>query len=384
MTILLARAWLEEPTSSTVGTLDAVDWARLDWWWALLAVPIAIASFVWAERQRRRARAALGRPELVARLLATVDHGNRLAQTLCVTAALALVATALLRPQFGGKVDVVPASGLDVVLAVDYSKSMLAADVYPSRSERLEAELARFLDDASRRGDRVGVVVFAGAARGFPVTADVRLLKNYLDAADPKTEKPGGTAIGRALKLGLEFLVDARKTDADVAVGEAITVADAPEAAPPAQNDQAIILLTDGEDTESKPLDVAKEAAKLGVRIYTVGIGSKSGEPIQKFDDEGNPDGFVTDEQGNYVMTRIDAPLLEELAKSTGGSFVHVDPERFGLDEVREQLEGLSRSRRDVSIEILRDEGFSFLLVPALVLLLVAMALPDRTKAVTS
>lgn len=383
----LGMALGEEPTTTSAGTLDAVDWARLDWWWAALVVPVAVAAFVWAERARGRARAALGRPELVARLLATVDRGNRLAQSICVVAALGLLAAALLRPQFGGKVDVVPASGLDVVLAVDYSKSMLAADVYPSRSERLEAELARFLDDASRRGDRVGVVVFAGAARGFPVTADARLLKNYLQAADPKTERPGGTAIGRALKLSLEFLVDARKSDADVGPDGKAAVTntpDAPSDAPPAQNDQAIILLTDGEDTESKPVDAAKEAAKLGVRVYTVGIGSKSGEPIQKFDDEGNPDGFVTDEQGNYVMTRIDAPLLEEIAKLTGGSFVHVDPEHFGLDEVREQLEGLSRSRREVSIEILRDEGFSFLLVPALVLLLVALVLPDRKKAVAS
>lgn len=368
-------AWLE-PT--TVGTLDAVGWGRLDWWWACLAVPVAIAAAFWAHRARTRARAALGRSDLIARLVASVHQGNRTVQTVCVTLALACIAVALLRPQYGGKAKVIPASGLDVVLAVDYSKSMLAADVYPTRSERLEAELARFLDDADRRGDRIGVVVFAGAARGFPVTADVRLLKTYLQAADPKTEKPGGTAIGRALKLSLEFLIDARKGDADDA---AVAAAD-PASVPPAENDQAIILLTDGEDTESRPLDIAKEAAKLGVRIYTVGIGSKSGEPIQKFDDEGEPDGFVTDEKGEYVMTRIDADLLEELAKTTGGAFVHVDPEKFGLDEIRGLLEGLSRSRRDVTIEILRDEGFSFFLVPALVLLMIALGLSDRRRRV--
>jgi len=294
--------------------------------------------------------------------------------------ALACIGVGIMRPQYGGKANVVPASGLDIVVAVDYSKSMLAADVYPSRSERLEAELARFLDDASRRGDRIGVVVFAGAARGFPVTADIRLLKAYLQAADPRSEKPGGTAIGRALKLGLSFLVDARKGDADdvVALAEGKAIED--EAIPPAENDQAIVLLTDGEDTESRPVDVAKEAARLGVRIYTVGIGSKSGEPVQKFDDEGNPDGYVTDEQGNYVMTRIDEPLLQQLAETTGGRYVHVDPDRFGLDEVRELLEGLSRSKREVSIEILRDEGFAFFVIPALVLLAIALALPERRR----
>lgn len=377
--LALALAWLEPAAvDPTVGTLDAMDWGRLDWWWACLAVPIAIAATLWAHRARRMARAALGRTDLVARLLASVHHGNRIAQAVCVTLALACIAVALLRPQYGGKAKVIPASGLDVVLAVDYSKSMLAADVYPTRSERLEAELSRFLDDADRRGDRIGVVVFAGAARGFPVTADVRLLKTYLQAADPRTEKPGGTAIGRALKLSLEFLVDARKGDAD----DAAAASEDPAAIPPAENDQAIILLTDGEDTESRPADIAKEAAKLGVRIYTVGIGSKSGEPVQKFDDEGKPDGYVTDEKGEYVMTRIDAELLEELAKTTGGAFVHVDPEKFGLDEIRGLLEGLSRSRRDVTIEILRDEGFAFFLVPALVLLAIALALSDRKRRV--
>lgn len=378
-------ATVDPVATDTVGTLDAVAWGRLDWWWTALAVPVVIAAMLWADRARKKARAALGRPELVSRLLASVHHGNRLAQAVLVTIAVACVAVALMRPQYGGKAKVIPASGLDVVLAVDYSKSMLAADVYPSRSERLEAELARFLDDASRRGDRLGVVVFAGAARGFPVTADVRLLKTYLQAADPRTENPGGTAIGRALKLGLEFLVDARKGDADDAAAtdlDAVAGGDGAAAIPAAENDQAIILLTDGEDTESRPLDVAKQAAQLGVRVYTVGIGSKSGEPVQKFDAEGNPDGFVTDEQGNYVMTRIDADLLEEIAKTTGGAFVHVDPDHFGLDEVRTLLEGLSRSRREVAIEILRDEGFSFFVIPALLLLVIALALPERRRRV--
>jgi len=381
--VSLLVALFEPDAASAVETLDALAWGRLDWWWAGLAVPVVIAATWWAARARSRARAALGRPELIARLLASVHHGNRIAQAVCVTLAVACVAVALLRPQYGGKANVIPASGLDVVLAVDYSKSMLAADIYPTRSERLVAELTRFLDDASRRGDRIGVVVFAGAARGFPVTADVRLLKTYLQAADPRTENPGGTAIGRALELSLEFLVDARKGDADDVAATVVPEGGPPAKATPlpaAENDQAIILLTDGEDTESRPLDVAKQAAQLGVRVYTVGIGSKSGEPVQKFDAEGNPDGYVTDEAGSYVMTRLDADLLEELATTTGGRFVHVDPEHFGLDVVRDMLEGLSRSRRDVTIEILRDEGYSFFVIPALLLLVIALALPERRR----
>lgn len=379
----MIAAWLE-PVGDMEGLRDfALD--RVDAWPAFFVVAIGVLALVWGARQRKRALATLGRHELVQRLVATVHHGRRWAQGILVCLAIACIAAALLGPQYGGSAKVVPASGLDVVLAVDYSKSMLAQDVYPTRSERLEVELARFLDDARARGDRVGVVVFAGAARGFPVTADARVLKTYLAKADPRTEQPGGTAIGRALKLSLQFLVDARVGDADDLVPlDPSTPFQEPEIdlskVPPPENDQAIILLTDGEDTESRPLEVARDAAKLGVRVYTVGIGSKSGEPIRKFDENGEPSGYVTDEKGEYVMTRLDDGLLGEIAELTGGRYVKIDPENFGLDEVRKMLEELSRSRRQVTIDIAREEGYAFFAVPALVLLVLALALPERKR----
>jgi Ca-activated chloride channel family protein len=264
---------------------------------------------------------------------------------------------------------------------------MLAQDVYPSRSERLEAELGRFLDDAGRRGDRVGVVVFAGNARGFPITPDMRLLKLYLADADPRFERPGGTAMGKAITRSLAFLVDARRGVDEVPMaGEEDEDEDDAERElageiPPAENGQAIVLLTDGEDNQSRPLDAAEEAAKLGVRIYTVGIGSTSGEPIQTFDENGNPSGFVKDEKtGEYRMTRIDEPALQEIAKITGGRYVKVEPDRFSLDEVRDVLEELSRTQREDTIEVHHDEGYAIPVVAALALLCLALGLGDRKR----
>jgi len=358
------------------GTLDEVVAANEHLWPLGFVVLAVVAAFVWAARQRTRAVAKLGNATLLSRLLDTVNRPARLLSQVLVTVAVAAVVAGLLRVQYGGTAEVVPASGLDVVLVVDYSKSMLAEDVYPSRSERLEAELTRFLEDADRRGDRVGLVVFAGRPRGFPITRDSRMLKLYLERADPRTENPGGTAIGRALKLALTFLVDARRPpeDAEPPQGGA-------EEIPVAENDQAIILLTDGEDTETRPLEVAAEAAQLGVKIYTVGIGSRSGEPVQTFDANGEPDGFAKKEDGSYVMTRLDEGLLEEISKATGGRYIRVDPEAFGLDKVRSMLEDLSRSQREDEIEIHRDEAFSFFLIPALALLLLALGLPDRRRS---
>lgn len=362
----------EVVTPERGGTLHDVVFGLGQRWPLLCLVLVAAGAFAWGVHRRRLGYRALGNPRLVDRLLGSVHHGRRLLAAVAACLAVAGVAVGLMRPQYGGTAKIVPASGLDVVLVVDYSKSMLAQDVYPSRSERLEAELARFLDDADARGDRVGVVVFAGRPRGFPITRDTRMLKLYLDRADPKTENPGGTAIGKALDLALSFLVDARRPSED-AEGQG-------EAIPPAESDQAIILLTDGEDTVSRPLEMAQRAAALGVKIYTVGIGSRSGEPIQRFDREGNPEGFVTDAEGNYVMTRLDDSLLQEIARTTGGAYVRVDPQAFGLDEVRALLESLSRSQREDTIEINREEGMAFVVLPALLLLVLSLSLPTRRR----
>ena len=363
---------------SGVNPFEDAVFARLDLWWTFLAVPLVVGAYAWGARARARALEGLGNRKLVERLVATVNPGNRIVKAITTTGAVLLLGLTLLRMQYGGVAEVIPGKGLDVVLAVDYSKSMLAQDVYPSRSERLEAELSRFFDDAQRRGDRVGVVVFAGAARGMPLTGDTRLLRMYLEKADPATEEPGGTAIGRALDMSLQLLREARAEQADAP--EAAEDEAGADVADGEQADQVIILLTDGEDNVSDPLLVAEEAAKLGVRIYTVGIGSRTGEPIVKLDDNGKPDGFQRDADGEVIMTRLDEATLKELAERTDGAYVHVDEERFGLDEVRELMADLARAEREETIKIHRQEGYAFYLTPALLLLLVSLALGERRE----
>ena len=367
--LLLAAAPTAAPAEDALAT---VVWARTDLaWLPVAAVLVVVASYAYGGHARRRAIRRLGNVALIERLVASVDPTRRALSTVAAVLAVALAALALVRPQYGGKARVIPASGIDIVLVVDYSKSMLARDVYPSRSERLTAELRHFLDDVRRRGDRVGVVVFAGEPRGLPLTRDTRLIDLYLEKADPRTEEPGGTAIGKAIRLALAFLVDARR-EAEAKAAEEGRTAESPK--------QVVVLMTDGEDTTSDPLGAADEAAKLGIPIYTVGIGSVSGEPIQIFDEEGNPTGYVRDDDGNYVMTRLDEKTLEEIARRTGGRYIRVSSDRFGLDEVREAIETFGAKAHRDRIEVDREEGFPYLAGPALVLLCIALALPDRRR----
>ena len=362
--------------------MNDVVFAKLSYAWLGLLVPLAIGAYWWAARQRRLAVERLGNPILLARLLASVDPGKRLIRELLAVTGLAFMILGLMRLQYGGEAKVLPTRGLDIVLAVDYSKSMLAQDVYPSRSERLEAELTRFLDESGRRGDRVGVVIFAGEARGFPLTTDMRVLQLFLSHADPRYENPGGTAIGKALDKSLDLLVAVRREDAGSraeTLGEQLIAEEVDEELE--QADQLVILLTDGEDTVGRPLEVAKRAAQLGVRIFTVGIGSPSGEPVMQYDENGEPVGYATDKDGKPQMTRLDSGTLQQLAEATKGQFVHVDADQFGLDEVRKHVEGLSAAQRESALEIHREEGYRFFVVPAICLLALALAFGDRRRA---
>lgn len=362
--------------------LDDLVFGRLDRLWVLGLVLVAGASVYWGVRARKKSLQALGRPELVSRLVDTVNGSARQIRNVSAVLSAALIALGLLRLQYGGVAKVNAQSGLDIVLAVDYSKSMLVSDVFPSRSERLEAELQRFLDQAGKRGDNVGVVVFAGAARGFPLTADMRMLRMFLEKVDPRTENPGGTAIGKALNLSLQFLLDARVgLDGDghkEARGGDEPQEEQEQASPASRGDQIIVLLTDGEDNASRPLEVAEQAAQLGIRIFTVGIGSTSGEPVAQFDSKGNKIGFQTDKDGAYVVTRLDEKTLKEIASITNAQYVHIRPDAFGLDEILEQMAGLSTAKREQSVEILRDEGYAFFIVPAAILLLLGLSLSER------
>ncbi|NVB37895.1 VWA domain-containing protein [Pseudenhygromyxa sp. WMMC2535] len=368
--------------------MSELVFAKLGLGWLLLLVLAAVGAYAWGAYARRKAVERLGNSTMIQRLTATVDPGKRLARAILVLLAMTATIFGLMRLQYGGVAKVLPTRGLDIVLAVDYSKSMLAQDVYPSRSERLEAELTRFIDESGRRGDRVGVVVFAGEARGFPVTSDMSVLELFLTHADPRFENPGGTAIGKALDRAIDLLVAVRRegaegegADDDEDANDDAGAAQGDDAdIPPAQADQVIILLTDGEDTVGRPLELAERAAQLGIRIYTVGIGSTSGEPIMTYDAEGEPAGYATDAEGKPIMTRLDEETLKDLAEATAGEYVHVSPDRFGLDAVRGLMEGLATAQRESSIQIHREEGFTFFLIPALVLLSAALGIGDRRR----
>lgn len=327
--------------------------------WLLLAVPIAVLAYAVMFAQRRRLLDKLGNGPMIQRMVASTSVARKVVRAVEVVAALALIALALARPQVGGRAKLTKQPGLDLVVALDFSRSMLAKDVYPSRLERAKRELERLMDRLG--GDRIGLVAFAGETLTYPPTTDYSALKLFWRDLYPWDMPVGGTAIGRAMRSGLDLLTRIR------AQGGATRA-------------QVMLLLTDGEDNDSEPLEVADQASKLGVKVFTVGIGSRSGELIPEFDEKGQITGYLKDSEGKYVTSRLDEATLTKIAEKTGGEYFHADPKRFGVEEVENALSGLKRSENEARVVKQYDEVYEILLLPAFLLLVGEACSSDRRR----
>ena len=330
--------------------------------WLLLSVPAAVIAYGIYFGVRRRRLARLGDEALVARMTAGVSMGRKLLRAALMVTALGLTAVALARPQVPGNSVPAKQHKLDLVIALDFSRSMLATDVYPSRLERSKRELGELL--GTLPNDRVGVVAFAGETLSYPPTTDYAAIKLFWLDLHPWDMPVGGTAIGRAIRASLDQLVSLRSK----------------ASAADATRSQAILLLTDGEDNDSEPLDAADEASKLGVKIFTVGVGSRSGELIPEYDQQGKVTGYVKDQDGKYVTSRLGEQTLVEIARRTGGEVFYADSKRFGVDEVARALSSLKRTENDGRPVPQYEEAFQWLVLTVLLALCAEIAISDRRR----
>jgi tetratricopeptide (TPR) repeat protein len=327
--------------------------------WLLLLVPIAVLAYGIAFAARRRALRRLGNPVLIARMSAATSVPRKVVRAALLCLAVGLMGMALARPQAGGRAHLEKQRGIDIIVALDFSKSMLAKDIYPSRLERAKRELERLMDRLS--GDRVGLVAFAGETLTYPPTTDYDAVKLFWRDLSPSDMPVGGTAIGRALMSGIDMLSRLRQSGG-------------------ATRDQVILLLTDGEDTESEPLEAADQAAKLAIKIFAVGIGSRSGELVPEIGENDQAAGYIKDKDGKYVTSRLDEDILSKIAAKTGGGYLRADAQHFGVEAIEAALAGLKRTESDTRLVKQYDEIFEYLLLPALLLLLIEICMGERRR----
>ena len=317
--------------------------------WLLTLIPLFVVLFAAAAAQRRRRLARFGNPETLAELMPEVSNGRVVLKFILFCGAVALVVLAAARPQFGSKLREEKARGVEMMLVVDVSNSMLAEDFEPNRLERTKYAINRLFDGLKQ--DRVGLIVFAGEPRvQLPITSDYRMAKAFARRIDPSQVSVQGTAIGKALEQAL--LSFSGETDE--------------------KRSRAIILITDGENHDDDAVAVAKRAAEQGIRIYTIGIGTPEGAPIE-IDGE-----FIRDEQGEMVVSKLNEEMLAQIADLTGGAYVRATKQDIGLDEIVRSINEMEQSELSTVRFEEFNEQYQYLLIAALVLLVAEFFLLAR------
>ena len=321
--------------------------------WGLIAVVALVVFATRREQMRAHRLASFASALMLARLAADFSPRRARLKTVLVMTALALLVVAAAGPQWGSRMVTVERQGIDVMLAVDCSSSMNAKDVKPSRLDLARLELGNLAKQLE--GNRLGLVGFAGSAFVFcPLTLDISATHLFLDQLDTQAIPIPGTSLGEAIRLSAQSFP---KNDA---------------------NKKVIVLLTDGEDHHSDPLGAAREAAKAGITIYTVGIGNPNGEPIP----EKGPDGreeFVRDASGKVVMSRLDDATLKEIAKITGGEYVHVDgASADALSPVYAGVNGAEKHQLEESLQRRFVERFQWFVLAAVCLLVLERTISTR------
>ena len=317
--------------------------------WLLWLLPLLVAVWTAAGQLARRRLSRFGRLETIRPLMPDASTGRRRLKFILYLTAFALLTLALARPQLGSKLREVESRGIEMMLVVDVSNSMLAEDFQPNRLERTKYAIDKLFDGLKQ--DRVGLVVFAGdAVVQLPITSDYRMARAFARRIDPSLVSVQGTAIGKALEQALlAFSGDTEQSHGRV-----------------------IILITDGENHDDDAIAVAERAAQMGVKIFTIGIGTPEGAPIQIGGE------FIKDEKGDMVVSKLDEKMLSEVAGITGGAYVRSTKQSIGLDEIVKSINEMEQTELSMMRFEEFNEQYQYLLIAALVLLLAEFLLLDR------
>ncbi|HNR66721.1 MAG TPA: VWA domain-containing protein [bacterium] len=321
----------------------------------LWLVPILIVFLFIAFRAKKRALQRFGNLELLQKLIANTSRSRQIAKSVAFLLAIVLLLLALARPQIGIRYEDISREGIDLLIAIDVSASMLARDIQPSRLQKAKHEVEGLIN--LLRGDRVGLIAFAGVPFvQCPLTLDYGAAKMFLDVMDTDLIPTPGTAIGAAIRKAIEtFERKERKF-------------------------KVLILITDGEDHSGEALVAAEEAEREGIIIYTVGIGLPQGEPIPMQSGERVPASFKKDRQGQVVITKLDEVTLEKIALQTGGKYYRASSAEDELKKIYAEISEMEKkelgSRRYAQFE----DRYQYVLGFALLLLLIETLLPERKR----
>ncbi len=329
-----------------------MKFANPEFFYLFILLGALLAVYIYSNYKRDKNLKAYGESRLVEKLMPDVSSVRPAIKFWLSFVALAMLIVVLARPQFGSKKESVTRQGIETVIALDISNSMLAEDIAPNRLEKAKNIISKLIDKFDN--DKVGLIVFAGDAFvQLPITNDFISAKMFLESITPELISRQGTDIGAAINMAMKSFT------------------------PNEEVGKAIIVITDGENHEGGAEEAAKAAAEKGMNVYMLGVGTTDGAPIPT----GKPNEFRKDKNGNVVMTRLNEEMGQQIAKAGGGAYIRVDNTNNAQKLLLKEIDKLAKA--DVTTEVYSEynEQFEFIAWIALIaLILDILLLPGKSR----
>ena len=325
--------------------------AQPQWLYVLLVIPVLTIFFVIARRIRKKALARFAQNETLSILMPNVSNSRPTLKFIILMIALASIIFGIARPQFGAKLKTVKREGVELIIALDVSNSMMAEDIQPNRLERAKRAISQLVDRLN--DDKIGLIVFAGEAyTQLPITTDYPSAKLFLDAVSTEIVPTQGTAIGAAINLGMRSF------------------------SPQFEGSKAMIIITDGENHEDDAIGAATSAAENGVIVHTIGMGLPQGGPIPVIRN-GQQD-YRKDKDGNVVVTKLNEPMLQQIAAAGKGVYVRANNAQVGLNTLFNEIDKMETSEMESQIYSDYNDQFQYFIAFGLLLLLIEFMILER------
>ena len=323
-----------------------------DYLYALLLIPALSILFIWLMYWRKIALKRYGEWSMVQRLIPAISGNRMILKFILIMIGYALLIVGIANPQTGSKLVEGKRKGIDVMITLDVSNSMLAEDIQPNRLERAKQSISKLIDKLGN--DRIGIIVFAGNAyMQLPITTDYSAAKMFLTTINTRIVPTQGTAIGEAI---------------DMAIGSFDNET----------HSRAIIIITDGENHEDEPIKSAKAAADQGIIVYTIGMGLPEGAPIPEYNQYNRRTGYKKDRQGSTVITKLNESMLQQIASAGKGVYIRANNSSSGLKTVFDEINKLEKTEFESKMFSDYEDRFQYFIALSLIFIILELFIFER------
>ena len=324
-----------------------INFAQAQYLFLIFLIPFFFLFYALLLHLKKKSIRKLGDISLVSRLMPSVSRSKGWWKVVVFSIAFFFFSIGMSRPQIGAKLKEHRTEGVEIMIALDVSNSMLAEDYSPDRLDRAKLAISRLVDKL--RDDRIGLIVFAGSSFvQLPITTDYVSAKMFLNSISTESVPIQGTAMGDAINTAIRsFSAQSEKS-------------------------RAIIVITDGENHEDDPVAAAKQAFDMGIRVYTIGVGSPEGEPIPMNGE------LLKDKDGNIVVTKLDEAVLKDVASAGGGVYLKAGNSEFGLNPIVDSIKQMDEEKFSSVVFEEFDEQYMYFFAIALVFFIIEMLIGER------